>query len=335
MQTYTKEGNVYHLAGQLNGFQLRMYKHLIDWKWKHITRKPGVFRNREYDALFPKEYNGKYPHIYDPILPIIQNLSFKFHKFFNHMASSQAACINLFLPLLQFPEIAAPVLRSIKPDIKRIATDQLDSGYRLEFWDYKNNCLNDHTKAAGTDADIAIAYYNDKDDLCLWLIEHKLTESEFTTCGGAKSKGRDISKHRCDSIQDILNERDLCYYHSACGYKYWEITLKYPDVFPVDNLMKFGECPFKGGLNQLWRNMLLALVIEDSKDWPYQNVYFSVVYHPKNHYLDWSMTEFKKLVGNTGRFFWFTSDKIIDAVNNVNNSFLEEWQQWYKELYLV
>ena len=48
--------------------------------------------------------------------------------------------------------------------------------------------MNDHSKQAGTDADVAIAYYNTEDKLCLWLIEHKLSEREFTECGAYKSK---------------------------------------------------------------------------------------------------------------------------------------------------
>jgi hypothetical protein len=49
--------------------------------------------------------------------------------------------------------------------------------------------LNDHTNVSGTDADIAIAYYDNLGNLNLWMIEHKLTEVEFTTCGGFKSRG--------------------------------------------------------------------------------------------------------------------------------------------------
>ena len=39
-------------------------------------------------------------------------------------------------------------------------------------------------------------------------------------------------------------------------------------------------CPFRGGMNQLWRNQLLAMALE--KEGIYKNVYFSVVHHPEN-----------------------------------------------------
>lgn len=48
----------------------------------------------------------------------------------------------------------------------------------------------DHNPVSGTDADIAVAYRDYDDDLCLWLIEHKLTEKEFTSCGGFRSRGK-------------------------------------------------------------------------------------------------------------------------------------------------
>jgi hypothetical protein len=69
----------------------------------------------------------------------------------------------------------------------------------------------------GTDADIAIAYRNPVGTLCLWLIEHKLTEAEFHACGGFKSNGRK-ARPDCDcsrSFADIQENKDTCY-HTQC-----------------------------------------------------------------------------------------------------------------------
>lgn len=320
----------YRLPTRLNNFQRKIYKHLIDWKCKNITTDPGYFKDNPYDAILPEEFVGKFPHIYPPIIPMLQKHKFKFHKFFNHMVSSQAACINLFLPLMQYPDKAAEVLRAVKKDLVRIDTDTLDNGFQLEFWDKETKLLNDHTVAAGTDADIAIAYYTNKEETRLWLIEHKLSESEFTTCGGAKSKGRKNGNYSCDSIADILENPGLCYYHGGCGYKYWDIMLDHPDVFLVENMVSHGSCPFIGGLNQLWRNMLLALAIENSSEWPFERVYFSVVHHPGNTYLKSSTDDFISLIGCKERFFSFTSDIVVNAAQGE----FGEWVKWYRELYL-
>jgi len=215
----------YQLPFNLSDFQKDMYIHLIDWKRRHVTEKPGYYKGHEYDAVLPDELKGQLPHLYKPIrqrfLDHQKGFHFKTHKFADHMASSQIACANLFLPIMVQPAIAPEILKTVKPDLASIATDQLDSGFRIEFWDENQNgnpdqkgLLGDHNRSTGTDSDFAIAYRNHQGELNLWLIEHKLTEQEFTTCGGAKSKGRQAGKHSCDSIADILKNPALCYYHS-------------------------------------------------------------------------------------------------------------------------
>lgn len=72
-------------------------------------------------------------------------------------------------------------------------------------------------------------------------------------------------------------------------------------------------CPFRGGMNQLWRNQLLAMALE--KEGTYKKVYFSVVHHPENHFLYKSMSEYAKLTDHSSKFNSFTSDKLIDAAS--------------------
>jgi hypothetical protein len=250
------------------------------------------------------------------------------------MASSQAACANLFIPILENPDIAATILSCVKPDLNKIATDHLDRGFRIEFWDEPDNVLNDHTPAAGTDADIAIAYYDHQGDLNLWMIEHKLTEAEFTACGGYKSRQR-TKDHVCYPASAIVANRGLCYYHSRNRYHYWDITLGEASPFDIDQIRAYKHCPFMGGMNQLWRNLLLATSIERSISprWPYKKVYFSVVYHPGNHYLVPTMNEFTDLIGNNDRFFSFTSDKLIEKALESDERDISQWVHWYQEMY--
>ena len=288
--------------------------------------------------MLPEELRGKLENLYGPVRQRFRDhqkaFHFKTHKFADHMASSQIACANLFLPIMECPSEAPGVLSAVKPDLVSIATDQLDAGFRIEFWDEPSNLLGDHNKSTGTDSDFAIAYRDQQGDLNLWLIEHKLTEAEFTTCGGAKSKGRIAGQHRCDQTQDILQDTTLCYYESACGYNYWDITLGHEDVFPHENLVQHTECPFKGGMNQLWRNMLLALAVEDSPEWPYKRVFFSVCHHPKNDALASSMDSFATLLGQPCRFSSFTPEPLIQRSKATKNTALRTWADWYCDLYL-
>ena len=343
----------YRIPARLNAFQREMYEHLVEYKWNVLKiREPGLYEHPKkkgtfipYDTMFPPEHQEELHPLYRPVLDIFKEprdprYAFKLHTMAVHMASSQIACANLFLPLMVRPEIASKVLSSIKTDMVEIATDRLDSGFAIEFWnDFDvmpepgKGLLRDHTPRAGTDSDIAIAYRDTEGVLCLWLIEHKLTEAAFTTCGGYKSHSNK-DKTRCLSGASVVEDPSKCHYHSACRYEYWNITQANRDVFPLDD---FGNspCPFKGGMNQLWRNQLLATAIEKSPDWPYERVYFSVVYHPGNESLNHSMEAFKALLGTEDKFFSFTSDVVIGAARNVDDPDIRKWVKWYERLYML
>lgn len=321
----------YKIPSTLTPYQESFYIHLIKWKWKNLTKDPGKYQGREYDAILPEEYKAQYYPLYRPIVDEVLNQHyFKPHKQFGkHMASSQAACINLFTTILMNPNIASQILNQINPSFKRLATDQLESGFQFEYWD-STNSLNDHTPVAGTDLDIAIAYYNTKDELSLWLIEHKLTEKEFTTCGGYRSSGNK-NKEWCKS-QTVLNDHDKCYYKYAKEYKYWKLTEE-SGLFNDKALAKRPECPFIGGENQLWRNQLMAYAIQ--KKGHYKNVHFSVVYHDQNPHLEETINRYGELLNNPTVFSTFTSKQIIQLASSIQNKELQEWIAWYSDLYMI
>jgi len=342
-------GVEYKLPEHLTDDQKDIYVHLIKWKWRNITKEEGLYSKKnkstgavstyEYDAILPESIQKNYPLIYPPVLQDMLNhkkkFDFKLHKHFNHMASSQVANVNLFLPILLNPK-ACEVLKQLKSDFKNLATDNLYKGFRIEYWDGNSNTekglLGDHNAHSGTDSDIAIAYYNKENELCLWLIEHKLTEKEFTECGGFKSKGRDKSKHLCEkSFSEIVKDKNLCYYHDVKKCEYWNITEANKSYFT--NHSNHTLCPFKGGLNQLWRNQLMGFALENTGQ--YKHIYFSVVHHPKNTQLDNSIKEYKNLIGNNEIFTSFTSNKVVDAVAKIGDNFLDNWVNWYKDLYNV
>ncbi len=329
-------GKEYRLPGRLNDFQLLMYVHLINWKWKHITNERGTSGRIEYDAILPDRYAEALKVVYPDIIPVIKDHQTKFpfrtHKFFNHMASSQAANINLFIPILT-SHSAKDILRQLNPKFDRLATEYLDQGWRIEFWDEPCGTLGDKTDVSGTDSDTGIAYYNHSGELCLWLIEHKLTEAEFTTCGGYRSKGRK-PKHDCSlCFAEILGNKETCYYHDVRKFNYWDITEDNKDFFV--NHQDYESCPFVGGENQLWRNQLLALAIEQDERQPYKHVHFSVLKHPGNNHLDKSLSAYENLIDNNSKFSTLTSSEVIDAATQVNDVPIDKWILWYKDLYMI
>ncbi|MBP1466720.1 hypothetical protein EYB53_013470 [Candidatus Chloroploca sp. M-50] len=353
--THHRSTPTYLLPGGLSPFQNKLYRHLIDWKWAHGIKEPGKFRKTNkagvvveylYDAMLPEDFatEQRWPHLHPAAASQLRRHmgrnKFRIHNHFYHMASSQAANLNLFLPLLIHRDAAA-ILRALRPDFASLATDALDNGYCVEYWGGNfapsggklkdASPLRDKTARTGTDADIAIAYRNLAGELCLWLVEHKLTEQEFTACGGAKSKGR-TAHHSCaHGLGDILADKSLCYYHDVNKYAYWDITEANRELFVGH--AAHTSCPFKGGMNQLWRNLLLARALEAQGD--YKHVFFSVVRHPDNHALDGSLKTFQELIGGHPSFSTLTSREVVVAAERLDDPELNAWAQWYRDLYKV
>ena len=345
MKENGRQGNQYRLPKSLTPFQERMYIHLIDRKWRS-TSEPGYYKGIPYDAILPESRvkTGDLPHLYSDIKETLkkhqENNDFRIHKHFYHMASSQAANINLFLPILHHQNADA-IFHAIRPDFNTLAKDHLDHGYCIEYWggnacqkrDTAGNSdlLHDKTATSGTDADLAIAYRNHAGELCLWLIEHKLTEREFTPCGGSKSRGRQ-TRHDCGkSFSELVRNPAPCYYHDVNKYAYWKISQKHQDVYL--NHDSFTGCPFRGGMNQLWRNQLLGFAIEDSEAFPYTHVAFSVVHHPENKMLNKTLEAYKRLINHNPKFSSFTSLDVIKAAEACADERLQAWITWYKDLY--
>lgn len=330
-----------------NEFRNRIYSYLLDYKLKNITKQKGTFKSVESDYFLPDSIASReFPAmLYDPIIPVveeIQNSEYKYkpHIFSKiHIVSSQTACINLFIPILesQHADDILKELTATPSNFDHIDRNELFHGYRLEFWDSTDDkdkgLLGDHTKQAGTDSDIAIAYRDKQGNLCLWLIEHKLTEKEFTECGGYKSS-KNETKDICQScsLSDILADSSLCYYHQVRKYNYWRImSMDCVSDFFNGNFEGVG-CPFRGGLNQLWRNQLLAISLEEQVPNKYKEVYFSVVHHPENQFLAQSMNEYRELTNHSPKFGSFTSLDLIYVANIDPN--LSDWINWYIGVYL-
>ena len=336
MRVRNIDGQEYWLPNDLNDFQLGIYVHLINWKWEHITKDRGIYRGLEYDAILPERYAEDLRVLNPKLVEVFRahhkRFPFRIHTHFNHMASSQAANINLFLPILLHPQVDA-ILGAINPKFARLATDYLDHGWRIEFWDEPFGTLADKKGVSGTDADMAIAYYNHDGDQCLWLVEHKLREAEFSTCGGFESEHRK-ERHDCTrSFHDILKDKSTCYYHDVMKFNYWKITDANRDFFV--NHATHTQCPFQGGMNQLWRNQLLALAIEQDERQPYKHAHFSVVRHAGNKALNASLAEYKHLINDNPKFTTLTSTEIIDAAESHGDQDLQEWIDWYRQLYWI
>lgn len=331
-----------------SAFEESIKNSLKDYKNEEITTDLGKFRGEDNEMVLPDEYDKEhtpamlYSGIVDEWKEIQKSeCKYKPHIYsFMHIASSQTACVNLFIPILTNAK-ADEILRKsgIAPkDFDHIDRNSLYKGFQFEFG--KGELLEKNSGII-TDADVAIAYINKNKEKCLWLIEHKLTETDFTHCGGYKSnskvmKGNPKYKENCKkcSMDDIIKTPDLCYYHAVSKYKYWNIMKDCGGKEFFGGKYEDKGCPFRLGMNQLWRNQMLAMALENKPNpYGYKHVCFSVVKHPDNPSLDKSIEKYKKLTNHSPKFSVFTSLDIIRAAQDISD--LKDWITWYKTVYYI
>lgn len=331
-------------------FEANIKKSLKNHKSEINIKKLGKFRGEDNDMVLPEEFDKSHREtpamLYSGIVNEWKKIQeseckYKPHIYsFMHIASSQTACVNLFIPILTNAK-ADEILRKsgVAPeDFDHIDRNSLYNGFQFEFG--VGDLLEDNSGVI-TDADIAIAYINKNGEKCLWLIEHKLTEKDFTHCGGYNSDSKVMKenpqyKENCTqcSMAEILKKPELCYYHAVSEYKYWEIMNENggKELF----IGKYEEkgCPFRLGMNQLWRNQMLALALENKPNpYGYKHVCFSVVKHPDNPSLDKSIEKYKKLTNHSPKFSVFTSLDLIRAAQDIAD--LKDWITWYKKVYCI
>ena len=73
MKSVDVNGKQYRLPEELNLFQQELYIHLIDWKWAHISKEPGISHGQEFDAILSESIvnNGLSPLLYEGIVEIL------------------------------------------------------------------------------------------------------------------------------------------------------------------------------------------------------------------------------------------------------------------------
>ena len=145
----------------MNPFQQKLYTHLIQYKLNTLNLPSSEDKSLN-DVQLSKE--NRYFNLLEPnradTIDYIKSNGIKEHIHFNHLASSQAACLNLFMPLRKNHELANLVLKQIIPGFHKLIDIQ------FEYY-HENDYLGEGRKNkgianVGTDADVAI-FYTDGD----------------------------------------------------------------------------------------------------------------------------------------------------------------------------
>lgn len=326
----------------MNNFSEKLIQHLISYKEKTLrVNKQGLYKKKEYEHILD------YIDIEKNFLPSILNdvakclTDVKRHVYFDHLNSSQAACFNLFISLKLDTNLSNMVFKGLIPGFNELIDIKFEYSDPNDYLNERNG-RNDNKRNIGTDADIAIFYNNLKGEKCICLLEHKLSEKEFTNCNAVKSKANK-NKEKCNDFNQIWTDTANCYYESGKRYRYWELT-KHPNTFFDFNILsdQNGVCPFEGSLQQLWRNMLMAQSIENDPRNPVEKAYFGVVYHKENEELfklkgypgfDRTDQAFSSILNRKDKFFIISIHEILENIRKVSDP-LPLWVNEYEEKYI-
>jgi hypothetical protein len=269
-----------------NPWEKKVYRHMAEFLQNKGIKKFGATRNgNQYKHWLTEEeahYNFITPSIHTATLE-----RFNTHKagdlkrILINTAASQPFCFNLIIFLQQHSELADKLFSNLLD--KKVSVIHLEP----EFTPNQCNSVNGFERTIdesigdqnlklgiGTDADIAVFYTYDNNKKGLLLIEFKFIEPEFSVCSsfaGSKKKENESPEEREQRLNRNNERQEVCssdnFYkkmvdanNSLCGYnKYfnWELTQK-SKVINGLKVKSLSACPFRFGLNQLWRNMILA-----------------------------------------------------------------------------
>ena len=255
-----------------NNWQKKVYQHMSLYLEKFGVLSFGLSTNgNSFKHLLTEEQsdiNFVTKQIHDST-----KMRFESHKagdlnrVLTNTAASQPYCFNLIIYLDQHLKLASQLFTLFmeKPvEVVRLVPE-FTPNHCDEINSFERNgdeSLGDQNSKMGTDADIAVFYKYDGSKNGVLLIEFKFIEAEFSVCSSYKVK--DNVRPICDSInfhQELVVQKKIDERHRLlCGYnKYqnWDLTSE-SEVLDFQKIKSSSGCPFRYGLNQLWRNYLLA-----------------------------------------------------------------------------
>lgn len=276
-----KESKIY-VAG--NTWEKKVYKHMADFlQSKGVQKFGATSEGNQYKHWLTEEeahFNFITSDIHNGTLARFDNhKAGDLKRILTNTAASQPFCFNLIIFLQQHPLLADKLFSNLLD--KQVKVIHLEPEFTPNecnsvtgFERATDESIGDQGNKRGTDSDIAVFYNYDNDKKGILLIEFKFIEPEFSVCSsyaGSKKKkdetldGTEYRIKRNKDRQEICNSNN--FYgrfveskNSQCGYnKYfnWDLTSK-SKVIDGEKVKLLSSCPFRFGLNQLWRNMLLA-----------------------------------------------------------------------------
>ena len=261
--------------------------HLEEWR----TRVDG-----SQSRYWTHWTDGIFPAYRDLAEQVVRADQVRLHKQAPHLRSSQAFAFNLFLPFR-----AGRLDRLSKLVHEHVGTRLTIDRVQFE-WVPPGGLLGEIAgdrpvgDEPATAADVVLWGRTSPGRRAAVLLEVKLSEGEFTACGGRQSRGN-RRKDVCQSARLFMHEPNACYLRRPVRQRrdrrYWKIfSQSYGSVrnaFPNADLN--GPCPFAFDMQQPMRNLAIAqgLVQDGALD----KAWFALCAHDANPeiaalWADWS-----------------------------------------------
>jgi len=267
-----------------NPWEKKVYRHMADYLQKKGIQKFGATsEGNQYKHWLTEDeahHNFITPDIHKGTLARFDNhKAGDLKRILTNTAASQPFCFNLIIFLQHHSALADKLFSKLLN--KQVKVIHLEPEFTpngcnsvIGFERTRDESIGDQGNNRGTDSDIAVFYTYDNEKKGLLLIEFKFIEPEFSVCSsyvGSKKKKNETPvetkqrKIRNEERQAICSSNNF-YVKMVeaksllCGYnKYfnWDLTSK-SKVIDGEKVKSISACPFRFGLNQLWRNMILA-----------------------------------------------------------------------------
>ena len=259
----------------------------------------------------------------------------RLHAHAAHLRSSQAFAFNLFLPFRQGGNLMLSKLLSaaIGADIAidEVRFEWVPPGALLGEVDGESPTGDEPATAV----DVALRGRLADGRGAAVLLEVKLSEADFTHCGGRKSRGnrrRDV----CGSARLLFDEPDACYLRrplrSSRDRRYWEIFTKSHGsvgaAFPGAD--REGPCPFAFGMQQPMRNLAIARGIEQDRDSGVDRVWFALCAHDDNPDVVARWDGWRGLLPEPAMAPYLTASAVVGCGEEEG---LGEWAAWMRGRY--
>jgi hypothetical protein len=261
-----------------NDWQKKVYLHMANFLQRKgvlkfgTTSKGNIYKHwlTEEDA----HVNFITPEIHKGTLARFDNhKAGDIKRILTNTAASQPFCFNLIVFLQQHLALADKLFSKLLD--KEVKIVHLEPEFTpnkcnsiIGFTRTTDESIGDQSNKLGTDSDIAVFYTYGENRKGVLLIEFKFIEPNFSVCTSYKGSTKNETPQ---SIKRKEDRRAICnannFYEEMveaknplCGYnKYfnWDLTSK-SKVIDAEKVKSMVTCPFRYGLNQLWRNMILA-----------------------------------------------------------------------------